>query len=82
LNPIAQQAMDSVRIIGNNAVHPGTINDADLEGVLPGLFLAVSYIVEDLITRPKEIGALYGATPQSARDGVARRDAKGSAGTS
>ena len=38
------------------------------------LFSMINLIVEDRITRPKEIETLYGALPQGAVDAIERRD--------
>lgn len=69
-----QQAFDSVRLIGNDSVHPGKIDlrdDADLATALFGL---VNIIAENTISEPKRIEAIYQALPQSKRDAIARRD--------
>jgi hypothetical protein len=74
LDPQVQQAMDVVRVVGNNAVHPGQI---DLDGddqLLPALFGLVNMIVEQVITRPKVVAELFGSLPPAARAGVAKRD--------
>lgn len=74
LSPRVQQAMDVVRVIGNNAVHPGQIDldgDADLVPALLGL---INMLVEQMITRPKELEVLYAALPAGALAGIERRD--------
>ena len=74
LNPRAQRAFDSVRVIGNNAVHPGQLSDAELDSAVPLLFQVVAFMVEDLITT-KVIDAAYAMVPQSKKDAIAKRDA-------
>jgi len=71
-----QQALDTVRVVGNGAVHPG---DLDLRDDLPTalqLLALVNIIADVMITHPKEVDALYERvlTPgQKAQ--VAKRDA-------
>ncbi|GHJ49337.1 hypothetical protein Cs7R123_66790 [Catellatospora sp. TT07R-123] len=75
LDPQVQQAMDVLRVVGNNAVHPGEIqidNSTDLVG---SLFALVNVIVDQMISRPKRIGTLFAALPQRSRDQIAQRDA-------
>jgi hypothetical protein len=69
-----QQALDVVRVVGNNAVHPGELSEADIADVATSLFELVNIIVEDRIARPKALDALYLRLPQGARDAVNKRD--------
>ena len=50
------KALDIVRVIGNNAVHPGQI-DVDSMETASKLFRLVNLIVQQVITEPKEIRA-------------------------
>ena len=53
------KALDIVRVIGNNAVHPGQI-DVDSMETASKLFRLVNLIVQQVITEPKEIrGSLW-----------------------
>ena len=70
-----QQAFDFCRVVGNNAVHPGEINLNDTPEMGQHLFNMVNFIVEDRITRPKQIAELYAKLPEGARDAVGKRDA-------
>jgi hypothetical protein len=74
LHPQAQQAMDVLRVIGNNAVHPGVIDLDQDEDLVPSLFALLNLIVEQVIERPKQIANLYDNLPAGAREAVARRD--------
>jgi hypothetical protein len=69
-----QRALDIVRVIGNNAVHPGELNAADIAGVCHSLFDLVNIIIEDRIAKPKELEKLFASLPQGALDGIAKRD--------
>ena len=71
-----QQALDIVRVTGNNAVHPGTMAIDDDPRVVQTLFDLVNLIVDEEITRPKRIRQMYDALPQGAREGIDRRNAK------
>lgn len=69
-----QKALDVVRVTGNNAVHPGTMDLADDNELVDKLFKLVNLIVEEMITKPNEINSLYGALPESARQAIEKRD--------
>ena len=69
-----QQALDIVRVVGNNAVHPGSISHEDVASVCSSLFELVNYIVEDRIARPKKLSAMFSSLPQPALDGISTRD--------
>lgn len=69
-----QQALDSVRVIGNNAVHPGEINLNDNPEIAQSLFSLLNMIVEVMIAQPKQIEALYGQLPAKAISAIEKRD--------
>jgi hypothetical protein len=68
-----QQALDVVRITGNNAVHPGQL-DADDVSLAYQLFPLVNFIVEYQISMPSQLDALYNGMPPGALSGIAKRD--------
>lgn len=70
-----QQAMDVVRVTGNNAVHPGKLDANDI-GMAQQLFPLVNIIVEYQISMPSRVQELYDALPAGALAGIERRDAK------
>ena len=74
LSPAIQQALDVVRVIGNNAVHPGQMDLRDDHATAAKLFNLVNLIANDRITHPRQIAELYEGLPQGAKDGVTRRD--------
>jgi hypothetical protein len=74
LPPMIQQSLDSVRVIGNNAVHPGEINLNDNPEVASILFRLVNLIVEKMIKEPRELKEIYESLPQGAKDQINRRD--------
>jgi hypothetical protein len=74
-----QQALDSVRVVGNNAVHPGQIDFTDNAGIANGLFMMVNFICANRITEPKMISQFYQATvPIDTQSHIARRDGRSS----
>lgn len=70
-----QQALDIVRVVGNNAVHPGQININDNRDTAVALFALINFTVERMISEPKKIDALFQALPEGAREAIHRRDA-------
>ncbi len=72
-----QKALDTVRVIGNNAVHPGQIDLTDDVELAYKLFGFMNVIVEMMITQPKQIDEVYNSTlPAGIKEAIARRDAK------
>lgn len=72
-----QQAMDIVRVGGNNGVHPGQIELAEGGELLEAMFELLNLIVEQVIARPKRLASLYEALPAGAREAISRRDGAG-----
>lgn len=54
-----QQALDTVRVVGNGAVHPGELDLRDNPEVVAALFTLVNLIVEKMLTEPRKIAELY-----------------------
>jgi hypothetical protein len=71
-----QQALDVVRVIGNNAVHPGQIDLDDHEDTVETLFSLVNMIADRMITQPNQVASLYGTLPPSIQQAIAKRDGK------
>ncbi len=74
LPPKVQQALDSVRVIGNEAVHPGTIDLRDDRNTVAQLFRLTNFIVQKMISEPKEVDGIYSSLPESKREEIERRD--------
>ena len=71
-----QQALDAIRVIGNEAVHPGSIDlRADRESA-EMLFQLMNLIVEKMVSEPKHVQSIYNRLPQSKREAIERRDSK------
>jgi hypothetical protein len=74
LNPTIQKSLDVVRVIGNEAVHPGTIDLNDNPHIAIALFNLVNVIADAMITQPKVIESLYGQLPQEKNEQINNRD--------
>jgi hypothetical protein len=74
LDPKIQKALDVMRVIGNEAVHPGQIDLNDDKATALRLFDLVNLIVQALITTPKQIESMFDSLPANALDGIQRRD--------
>ena len=68
-----QKALDVVRVIGNNAVHPGQIDLRDDKAMAIKLFNLVNLVVEATIATPKHIQTLYSALPEGALKAIEKR---------
>lgn len=69
-----QQALDTVRVTGNEAVHPGSMNLKDDRHTAVLLFEIVNRIVERMIVEPAKFDSLYASLPAAKLDGIANRD--------
>ena len=76
LRPQIQKALDVVRVVGNNAVHPGQLDLKDDRATCTALFDLVNITVDDRISQPKEVDALFDGLPQDAKEQITRRDAE------
>lgn len=74
LPPLIQKSLDICRVVGNNAVHPGEIDLNDTPEIANTLFRLINVVVQDRITRPKEIEALYVTLPKGAIESIEKRD--------
>lgn len=70
-----QKALDVVRVIGNNAVHPGQI-DADDVKTVRKLFSLVNLMVEYMISMPQKVNGLYNSLPNGAKKSIEKRGEK------
>ena len=74
LPPRVQQALDSVRVIGNEAVHPGSIDLVDDRDTVNALFKVVNFIAAKMLTEHREIEELYATLPNDKIAAIDRRD--------
>lgn len=76
LNKKIQQALDIVRVVGNNAVHPGQIDLDDRPEIAHQLFVLVNMIAQQMITEPAEVDVMFESLPARAKESVQNRDSK------
>lgn len=76
LLPRVQQSLDIVRVIGNEAVRPGTMDLRDDLTTAQLLFGLVNAIADQMISQPKAVEQLYAKLPQAKREAIENRDRK------
>jgi len=76
LNPQIQQSLDIVRVIGNEAVHPGTMDLKDDRPTALRLFEIVNAIADQMISHRRTITELYAKLPEERRKAIETRDKK------
>ncbi|PRE70381.1 hypothetical protein C6P82_07425 [Burkholderia multivorans] len=74
LSPKIQRALDIVRVVGNESVHPGELDVRDDVETATKLLALVNLVAEQMITHPREIDSLYEKLPQGKREAIERRD--------
>lgn len=77
LPSMVQQAADIIRHVGNEAVHPGTINFEDNSDTSATLFQILNWIVYYMITVPKNINEMYSSLPDNIQKSIEMRDKNG-----
>lgn len=70
------KAADTLRIAGNNAVHPGEMDEQDIDNICNGLFGLLNLIVQAGITQPKEWDAMYQGLPEKPRQAAEKKDGR------
>lgn len=74
LDPRIQKAMDVVRVVGNESVHPGTMDLKDDIDTASQLFRLVNLVVETQISSKKHIDELYAKLPEDKLKQIEKRD--------
>ena len=75
LSPKIQKALDLVRVVGNDSVHPGQIDLKDDPTTVGKLFNLVNIIADTMITQPKEIDSLYDSLlSDGKKEAIEKRD--------
>lgn len=69
-----QQGLDSIRIYGNEGIHPGEISLNDNQDNVMFLFDLINIMVDELITRRKKIRSFYDKLPKGKIKGIMNRD--------
>lgn len=68
-----QKVLDVVRVIGNNAVHPGKISIDSYQDVMI-MFQYINMIIDQMISQPKHVQDAYSGLPQNILEAIQRRD--------
>lgn len=71
-----QKSLDSLRVIGNDALHNGQMDLSNDIDTAKQLFDILNFIVEEQINRPKRIKKLYNSLPEDKKKGIENRDKK------
>ena len=74
LDPVIQQALDSIRVVGNKAVHPGEIDLREEPATAEKLFGILNLIAETMISVPKHVKEFYEDLPEKEREKIEKRD--------
>ncbi len=69
-----QRALDAVRVIGNSAVHPGSMDLRDDKATAESLFRLLNLIAEKMISEPKHVDEVYATLPPGALAAIEKRD--------
>lgn len=69
-----QKALDVVRVVGNNAVHPGNMDLRDDKATAESLFRLLNLVVEKTISEPKHVDEVYAMLPPGAHAAIQARD--------
>jgi Domain of unknown function (DUF4145) len=69
-----QRALDTLRVIGNNAVHPGEMDLTDDTETATALFELLNFIVDDRISQPKKRAEIFAKLPTKAVAAIEKRD--------
>jgi hypothetical protein len=75
LDPTVQRSLDIVRVIGNESVHPGTIDLNDDRETALRLFDLVNAIADQMLSHPKKVQEMYAKPPEAKRKAIEARDA-------
>lgn len=76
LDPHLQRAFDIVRVLGNEAVHPGVLDLRDDAETAAELINLINIVAQSMITNKKAIDALYSRLPRDKVAGIEARDKK------
>lgn len=63
-------------MIGNDAVHPGTLDLRDNVEIATALFRLINVIVDTMLIQPREIDEIYKRLPPTTHDAINKRDGK------
>ena len=70
-----QKALDSIRVVGNNAAHPGQVDVEDDPEVVRTLFFLINYIADKWISEPKRVDGFFDeVVPEGEKARIASRN--------
>jgi len=69
-----QKALDILRVVGNESVHPGSMDLNDDPETAESLFRIFNVIVEKMISEPKHVDDIYSKLPPDKRKAIEERD--------
>ena len=67
INEDLQKALDSVRVIGNSAVHPNELDIRDNKEIAIALFKIINYISEKMLTDKNKVNEIYDILPETTK---------------
>ncbi|MFH1699321.1 MAG: DUF4145 domain-containing protein [Candidatus Zixiibacteriota bacterium] len=76
LDPVIQESLDVVRVVGNQAVHPGELDLKDDSKTAIQLFKLINMIADQRITNPQNAKKLYNSLPEGKRKAIEERNKK------
>jgi hypothetical protein len=76
LNPLVGDSLDVVRVIGNEAVHPGVIDLKDDRETALKLLQIINSIADQMLTHPKSVKEMYDRLPEEKRKAIEERNKK------
>jgi hypothetical protein len=74
LNPLVQKSLDVVRVVGNEAVHPGSLDLRDDRDTALQLLGLVNLIAEQMISHPKSVQLMYNKLPENKLQAIDSRN--------
>jgi hypothetical protein len=78
LDPHLQKAFDVVRVVGNEAVHPGSLDLQDDADTAAELINLINIVAQVMISNKKLINEMYSRLPAAKLVGIEARDRKSS----
>lgn len=68
--------LDTIRHFGNTGAHTGTINLNESEGIAQYILTSINTVVDELITKPKQVDSFFNLLPEKVRESIKNRDTK------
>lgn len=78
LDPDIQRALDAIRVIGGQAIHPLQMDLKDDPKTATALFVIANHIVSYTISKSKQIKEIYDILPDDKKKAIQSRDSKNS----